>query len=84
MTETNAIGVRAALEDVLTEVIVSKGLIVPSLEDATELLDGPLGLDSLDLAVVVVRLTEVAGRDPFAEGFVPFRTVGELVRLYSK
>jgi acyl carrier protein len=42
-----------------------------------------LGIDSLDLATIVVQLTEATGEDPFQGGFIEFRTVGELTRLYS-
>lgn len=42
------------------------------------------GLDSLDLAVVVIRMEERTGRDPFHAGFIHFRTIGELARLYER
>jgi len=42
-----------------------------------------LGLDSLDLATLVVSLEEKTGRDPFRTGFVMFRTVGELADLFT-
>jgi len=32
----------------------------------------------MGLAIVVVRLEEVTGQDPFAEGFINFSTVDEL------
>ena len=40
-------------------------------------------LDSMGLALVVVRLEEATGKDPFAAGFINFRTVGELAALYA-
>lgn len=40
-------------------------------------------LDSLNLAEVVVRLETKTGKDPFSEGFVNFRTIGELAELYE-
>lgn len=43
-----------------------------------------LGLDSLNLALLLVKLEERTGRDPFAAGFENFTTVGELVALYQK
>ena len=46
------------------------------------LLGGDLPLDSLDLAAIVVELQGATGRDPFANGFIEFRTVGELARLF--
>jgi len=43
-----------------------------------------LGLDSLNLALLIVKLEERTGRDPFRDGFQNFQTVGELVTLYQK
>jgi acyl carrier protein len=43
-----------------------------------------LDLDSLNLALLLVKLEERTGRDPFREGFENFTTVGELVALYQK
>lgn len=40
-------------------------------------------MDSLDLAVLVVELEERIGKDPFKDGFVNFRTAGELADLYA-
>lgn len=42
-----------------------------------------LGLDSLDLAAMVVDLEQRTGIDPFAAGIINFHTVGELAQLYS-
>ncbi len=45
---------------------------------------GPGGaMDSLDLAVLVVELEEFVGKDPFKDGFINFRTAGELAALYG-
>ena len=58
----------------------------PSVEitRATRLVGGEdLEIDSLDLAVIVADLQEATGKDPFAESFVPFTTVGELIDLFS-
>jgi acyl carrier protein len=40
-------------------------------------------LDSLDLAQVVVMLEEKTGKTPFAKGFINFRTIRELAKLYE-
>ena len=40
-------------------------------------------LDSLGLAIVVLRLEEATGKDPFIEGFKNFHTAGELAALYA-
>jgi acyl carrier protein len=44
---------------------------------------GSLGIDSLDLAGLVVDLQTSTGLDPFAAGFVNFRTAGELADLFA-
>ena len=41
------------------------------------------GLDSLDLALVIVKLEEATGYDPIAEGFIDFVTVDDLAGLYE-
>ena len=68
---------------ILTETLKAKGQAVENLGDDTRLLGGSLGIDSLDLAGLVVNLTEATGKDPFANGFIAFRTIGELARLYA-
>jgi len=40
-------------------------------------------LDSLDLAIIVVKLEEKTGKDPFKSGFIPFATIEELAKLYE-
>ena len=40
--------------------------------------------DSLNLALLIVKLEERTGRDPFRLGFENFETVGELVALYQR
>ncbi len=40
-------------------------------------------LDSLDLAEVIVLLEEKTGKDPFLNGFINFKTIGELAKLYE-
>lgn len=61
-----------------------KGAKAPNLTENSSLIDGGAGIDSLDLAVVVVRLQERTGKDPFRDGFVGFNTVRELVNLYAQ
>lgn len=76
--------IQQQIETFITEALRDKGLQVPELRDNTELLGGELGIDSLDLAAIVIRLSEWVGRDPFESGFIEFRTIGELAGLYSK
>jgi acyl carrier protein len=61
-----------------------KGEKTPQLTESSSLVDGGIGIDSLDLAVVVVRLQEKTGKDPFSAGFVGFGTIRELVNLYAQ
>jgi len=68
--------------DAIDEVIKQNDLGEVSLKPETVIL-GDTPLDSLALAEVVVRLETKTGKDPFNEGFVNFRTVGELAALYD-
>jgi hypothetical protein len=34
--------------------------------------------------MLVLEMENVIGFDPFAEGFIEFRTAGELAKLYAK
>ena len=79
----NANDVRAHAARILAEIMTAKGLEATRLADDTVLLGGSLGIDSLDLAALVVNLTQISQKDPFAEGFSEFRTARELIRLYA-
>lgn len=68
--------VRRTLED--------KGLKASKVSAETQLLGGELKIDSLDLAMLVRELEDVVGHDPFVEGFIEFRTAGELAKLYAR
>jgi acyl carrier protein len=72
------------IESILSEVASMKGMDVPKIEPSTQLLDGSVPIDSLDLAVLVRELEEFTGYDPFRNGFINFRTAGELARLYQQ
>jgi acyl carrier protein len=69
---------------ILQEIFDEKGLALPGIHEDTQLLGAFLGLDSLDLAALVVRLCETTGKDPFQKGFIPFRTFGELIQIFLK
>ncbi len=73
-----------AIQKLVTDILEQKGLDVVALDASTELLGGELGIDSLDLATLVRELEETTGRDPFGEGFIEFRTAGELADLYVR
>jgi len=65
------------------DALKQKGLPPGPVTAETMLLDSTLGIDSLDLAAIVVQLSEKTGRDPFQYGFIDFRTAGELAQLYA-
>lgn len=67
----------------LNKALIDNGHPEQQLKPGTNILhDTPL--DSMGLAVAVLNLEEVTGKDPFAEGFINFQTVGELAELYDK
>ncbi|MFN7054677.1 acyl carrier protein [Hyphomonas sp.] len=69
---------------IVQRMLEDKGAKVATIDKNTELLGGAINIDSLDLAMLVRELEDVVGFDPFAEGFIEFRTVGELAKLYAK
>ncbi len=71
------------IQQELTQILVEKGVVAPVIGHDTVLLDGPLDIDSLDLATLVVQLEEKTGKTPFAQGFVLFHTAGELAALFD-
>ena len=75
--------VRAAVADAVNKVLTDSGR--PAREFADEdTLTGTIGLDSLDLAVLVVTLEQSLGIDPFRNGAAPVPTFGKIVELYSQ
>ena len=88
MTKTKSTNNKSELFDrilsVFKEVYSSqnKGKTAPEIRNETVLLDS--GLDSLGLAILITRLEEALGYDPFtisSEAYYP-RTFGELVEFY--
>ncbi len=71
------------LRDELTAILRDKGAATGAIEADTLLLNGPLDIDSLDLATLVVVMEEKTGLTPFANGFVLFHTAGELAKLFG-
>ena len=72
------------IQRILGDLAQAKNVSIGVIKESTALLGGELPIDSLDLATLVVELEDVAGYDPFCEGFVDFRTAGELSRLYTR
>jgi len=74
----------AHIRTILNRILTRKGRTIPAIEPTTVLLGRDLGIDSLDLAMLVRELERALGFDPFRQGFIEFRTVGELARLYAR
>lgn len=74
--------IRATFEEVLKQQMVPYDL--STLAEDTKLLD--TGLDSLGFAIVVVKLEQALGTDPFLASDEPYypTTFGEFVNFYDK
>lgn len=69
--------------ETIQEVMIENERPQSSLKPETCIL-AETSLDSLDLAIVIVKLEEKTGKDPFKQGFIPFSTIQELANLYEK
>jgi acyl carrier protein len=74
--------VRDRIARIINRVLTDSGRPARELQDEDTLI-GTVGLDSLDLAVMVVGLEQELGIDPFRSGARPVQTFGELVQLYE-
>ena len=72
-----------AIRRFVNETRQNKGMPPISVQESTALLGGDAGLDSLDLAALVVELQSETERDPFEQGFINFATAGELAELFA-
>ncbi|HKW74840.1 MAG TPA: hypothetical protein VJN64_04885 [Terriglobales bacterium] len=72
-----------AIRSFVNETRQNKGLPAITVQESTALLGGDAGLDSLDLAALVVELQSATERDPFEQGFINFTTAGELAELFA-
>lgn len=68
--------------ETIREVMIENQRTLSELKPQTHIL-AETSLDSLDLAIVVVKLEEKTGKDPFKQGFIFFTTVQELAKLYE-
>ena len=75
--------IRATIVQTINKIRVDSGR-EPVTPDDQETLTGGMGLDSLDLAVLVVSLEKELGVDPFRDGTASARTLGELVSVYKQ
>lgn len=75
--------IRETILETMAQVQADRGRMLAPPGDR-DTLTGTLGFDSLDLAVVVVRLEQRLGCDPFRDGRPLVATFGELVALYEQ
>jgi acyl carrier protein len=76
------VSVRATIASHFEKVAAEQGRKLAQLSDDLRLLDS--GLDSLSFALIVVRLEEALGFDPFDADEVKFPvTFGDFVKLYE-
>jgi acyl carrier protein len=78
MTKTTVNLVTEAIREVMRQ----NGRKEIELKPETDIMKDS-ALDSLDVAQVVVMLEEKTKKDPFAKGFIRFRTIQELADLYE-
>ncbi|HAI11921.1 MAG TPA: hypothetical protein DCM28_09470 [Phycisphaerales bacterium] len=72
------------IREVFNSVFDDRGIPRVDMNDQS-VLDSSLGLESMDFAIIVVKLEEEFGFDPFAEGIPDgVRTYGDLVKLYTQ
>ncbi len=81
--QTNMTSIRQTVLHEITQVAAEQNRTLAPLDDALPLLES--GLDSLCLAVIVARLEESLGTDPFsASDDVAYPvTIGDFVQLYE-
>ena len=79
----NTVAIRSAVVSQIEQMRGSGKSDYPALTDDLVLLDS--GLDSLGVAVLVARLEDVLGVDPFTESNItsPPVTLGEFIRIYE-
>jgi acyl carrier protein len=68
---------------IIGEIRADKELPLIEISDDDPLGEDGLGLDSLDMAILVAELDAQLKCDPFASDTPRFRTVGEFVKLYE-
>ena len=76
--------IEATVTSIIQEIAAENGKSLPPLTHDLVLLDS--GLDSLAIAILVARLEETLGFDPFTESsdaFYPV-TLGDFVKFYEK
>ena len=77
------VNARDTVEKAIHSVLMNSGRTPQAFNDEDTLFE-KVGLDSLDLAQVVVALEQELKVDPFRKSGSPIRTFGDLVRAYQK
>ncbi|MDG2384218.1 MAG: acyl carrier protein [Pirellulaceae bacterium] len=78
---TEQVDIKKTITGVINRILTDSGRDAREIADADTFMD-TIGLDSLDLAVMVVGLEQSLGVDPFRSGAQAVQTVGELVEIY--
>ena len=83
-TERESVSIKSAVVTEIQQVADEHGIDLKDLTDDLVLMES--GLDSLALAILVARLEETLGLDPFtaADDFPSIVTLGDFVRLYEE
>lgn len=78
------LGLREKIVTAIYEIADQRGVEIHQIEDDTVLLES--GLDSLGFAILVVRLEEELGYDPFVMMDQPVypRTLSEFIEIYQR
>jgi acyl carrier protein len=74
---------RDTVSDAINQVLADSGRPKKVFSDG-DTITGTIGLDSLDLAVLVVTLEQKLGIDPFRDGARAVPTFREFVSVYEK
>jgi len=83
MSREEAASVKATVISAIQRIAEDESKSLPPLTDDLVLLDS--GLDSFGIAILVARLEETLGLDPFTESDEAYPvTLGDFIRLYEQ
>jgi acyl carrier protein len=80
----NATSIRETIVSEIQQLVLAESQELPALTDNLVMLES--GLDSLGIAILVARLEEILGFDPFTDSddvFYPV-TLGDFIRFYER
>lgn len=79
-----AANVKAVIIEEIERLLKKKGVTKNiKVENSTNLFSGTTGLDSLDIAELIVVLEKKYGADPFKDGNFSIQTIEDFVSFYS-